>query len=307
MRARAFTSAARRALVVATSVAYAAGGSVALSAPAAVPPVDTPPVTKVMQLPASVRALLKQVDVMRETPSVPRQDVLASARAALERAPEHPDTLWRAARAAYDVSELPGTPAATRTALIAEAAAWAGTARALVSSSSEPGLVHRWQGILLSSVAKARGIASYATAVPTFAAEWRRAVEIDPHDAITLHLLGRLHYELAKLTWLERTAAAAIFAAPPPATFEQAEELLLAAERESPGTIKANHLYLAETYARMQRREDALIWVRSGLATPLRTLYDQLSQESLLSVYERLDGPAAAKYRAEHGRQEIVK
>ena len=247
---------------------------------------------------------------MRDTPKQhTRQAVLAAARDALASAPSHPDALWRAARAAYDVSELAATPAADKAALVVEAAAWAAAARERVACSGEPGLVHRWSGVTQSAAAKARGTAAHLAAVPAFAAEFRRAVELDPADATALHLLGRLHFELAGLTWLQRSLAAAVFLTPPPATYDDALRYLLAAESAQPGAWKANHQYLAETFVKLGRRDEALAWTRSGLGLPIKALYDQQAHDLLLKLYATIDADACNKYKVEHAGEptEIVK
>jgi tetratricopeptide (TPR) repeat protein len=178
-----------------------------------------------------------------------------------------------------------------------------------VACSGEPGLVHRWSGVTQSAAAKARGSAAHLAAVPSFAAEFRRAVELDPADATALHLLGRLHFELAGLTWLQRSLASAVFLTPPPATFDDALRYLLAAESAQPGAWKANHQYLAETFVKLGRRDEALAWTRSGLDLPIKALYDQQAHDLLLKLYATIDADACNRYKIEHAGEptEIIK
>jgi len=45
---------------------------------------------------------------------------------------------------------------------------------------------------------------------------------MEPNEYSLLHMRGRFAFSVASLSWLERKAAAAFFAEPPSATFEEA-------------------------------------------------------------------------------------
>lgn len=49
-----------------------------------------------------------------------------------------------------------------------------------------------------------------------------KANELTPNDATTLHLLGRWCFSVANITWIERTAASALFSSPPSSSYEEA-------------------------------------------------------------------------------------
>ena len=57
-----------------------------------------------------------------------------------------------------------------------------------------------------------------------------RAIALAPEDPTNHHLLGRWSFEVASLSWFERRAAAALFAAPPEATFDETLALFTKAE-----------------------------------------------------------------------------
>jgi regulator of microtubule dynamics protein 3 len=46
-----------------------------------------------------------------------------------------------------------------------------------------------------------------------------KAKELRPEDGSIDHLLGKWSYSMANISWLERTAASALFATPPTATY----------------------------------------------------------------------------------------
>ena len=67
--------------------------------------------------------------------------------------------------------------------------------------------------------------------------------------------LGIWAFEIAKLSWVEKKAAAVLFATPPKATFEQAYAHFHAAEAMDPGFYPKNLMMLAQTCARLGRTE----------------------------------------------------
>jgi hypothetical protein len=73
-----------------------------------------------------------------------------------------------------------------------------------------------------------------------------RAIELRPEEPILHYLNGRWCFEVAGLSWLEKKAAAALFATPPEATYEQALGFFMKSEELSPGTWKANMLMVAK-------------------------------------------------------------
>jgi len=82
-------------------------------------------------------------------------------------------------------------------------------------------------------------------------------------------------YEVAKLSWLEQKVAATLFAAPPTATFEEAYEHFVAAEKIDPGFYPKNMLLLAQTCARLGLKQEATHWHSRCLASKARTPEDE--------------------------------
>ena len=55
------------------------------------------------------------------------------------------------------------------------------------------------------------------------------AINLDPSYDNTYHLLGRLNFELANLSWLERNVASLIYETPPKGSFDKAADYFLTA------------------------------------------------------------------------------
>ena len=75
-----------------------------------------------------------------------------------------------------------------------------------------------------------------------------------PEEPILHYLNGRWCFEVAGLSWLEKKAAAALFATPPEATYEQALNYFMKSEELNPGTWKANMLMVAKVRERERER-----------------------------------------------------
>ncbi|CAG0894818.1 unnamed protein product [Darwinula stevensoni] len=74
-----------------------------------------------------------------------------------------------------------------------------------------------------------------------------RAVQQRPRDPFLHYLLGRWQFGTSQLSWFERKAAAALFAAPPQGDLDQALDEFTAAHREKPDW-RANLLFLAKVF-----------------------------------------------------------
>ena len=80
------------------------------------------------------------------------------------------------------------------------------------------------------------------------------AVEIDPDYDNTHHLLGRLNFELANLSWLERNFASLIYETPPEGSFEKAESYFQTAISLNPKDIR-HWLWLGKTYIALNQED----------------------------------------------------
>ena len=82
------------------------------------------------------------------------------------------------------------------------------------------------------------------------------AIKLDPDYDGTYHLLGRLNFELANLSWLERNFASLIYETPPNGTFEEARDYFKSAIKLSPNDPR-HWLWLAKTYLKLDQTSEA--------------------------------------------------
>jgi len=82
------------------------------------------------------------------------------------------------------------------------------------------------------------------------------AIDLDPSYDNTHHLLGRLNFELANLSWLEKNLASWVYETPPKGSFEEARDYFEAAIKLNPEDIR-HLLWLGKTYIALEEKNKA--------------------------------------------------
>jgi tetratricopeptide (TPR) repeat protein len=188
----------------------------------------------------------------------------------LRRRPQDARVLWRLARALKKVSDV--APKATKEGVVREALELAGRALAVDTHS---GPAHKWYAILLSESGSFGSTSDKIKNSFVVRTHFELAIRHSPKDATARHLLGLWCFEVAKLSWIEQKAAAALFAAPPKATFEEAISHFAAAEDMEPSFYPKNQLLLAQACARVGRKDEAREWLTRCLGSVACTPEDQ--------------------------------
>ncbi|XP_016054424.1 PREDICTED: regulator of microtubule dynamics protein 1 isoform X3 [Miniopterus natalensis] len=158
---------------------------------------------------------------------------------------EDAELLWRLARASRDVAQLSGTSAEKKKALVYEALKYA--ERALEENAA------------------------------SFAAH-KKAIELNPKDATSIHLMGVWCYTFAEMPWYQRRIANVLFAAPPSSTYEEALGYFQRAEQVDPNFYSKNLLLLGKTYLKLHNRKLAAFWLLKAKDYPARTEEDKQIQ-----------------------------
>ncbi|KAM6915469.1 regulator of microtubule dynamics protein 3 [Xenentodon cancila] len=113
-----------------------------------------------------------------------------------------------------------------------------------------------------------------------------RAIALTDDDPTCYYLLGRWHYELATLDWLEKKAATALYQSPPTSTLHDALENFLKAEELSPGFSRTVRLYIAKCHKELGNISEATNW--STLALNMPTNSDNTDDEETGEVEAQL-------------------
>lgn len=161
------------------------------------------------------------------------------------------DIKWRKARAMYKLSKIDSK---RKDELIREGFALADDA---LKINDQDFAVHKWLAILMDAKGELDGIKARVTQLETVKKHMIRAVELNPDDPTSWHLLGNFAFGLADMPWYQRKVVSAIFATPPSGTYEEALEHFLKAEEIKPNFYSMNLLLIAKCYHNLKDNEKA--------------------------------------------------
>ena len=182
--------------------------------------------------------------------------------------------LWRMARHHFNVSDN------TTDAAVVENELYTGLqfAQSALAADSGSAWAHGFYGILIGRVGEIEGtkqkiINSFAVRDHTM-----RAIALDPGYDGWPHVMGRWHYTLADLSWIERTVASIVYEAPPEASFEEAEQYFDQASQLAPDDIR-HFLWLGKTQLELDKDKVARASLEQALDLPAKSDSDAILQE----------------------------
>ncbi|XP_044737967.1 regulator of microtubule dynamics protein 1-like [Chrysoperla carnea] len=199
--------------------------------------------------------------------------------------PEHTGVYWRFAKACHRLSECI-SDTKEKWKLIDEGLEYCD--RALNHDKSAH--AHKWYAILIGS----RSTLQTSTKEKindghTFKEHLDKALKIDPKDWTLHYLYGRFQFEVAGLSWLERTAASTLFAEPPQGSYEEAINSFHEAENLSPNPWKENRLLLGKSYLALSNYQQAVKWLRNARDAPTVSLSDKIADEEINKLLDKYE------------------
>ncbi|XP_026219452.1 regulator of microtubule dynamics protein 1 [Anabas testudineus] len=193
--------------------------------------------------------------------------------------------LWRLARASRDLALLPNMEADRKKQLVFDAFEYAKKA---LEKNDKCFAAHKWYAVCLSDVGDYKGVKVKIGNSYIIRGHLERAIELNPKDATSLHILGYWCFAFAELPWYQRKVAAVIFSSPPVSTYEEALEFFLKAEEVDPNFYSKNLLMLGKTYMAMRDREKALLWLTKAKEYPAHTLEDKEVHKEAVDLLKKL-------------------
>lgn len=169
--------------------------------------------------------------------------------------------LWRLARVTRDMSLLPDTAADVKKKLVYESHE---CAKKALEKDETCFAAHKWYAICLSDIGDYEGIKVKLGNSYIIRDHLQRAIELNPKDATSMHILGIWCFSFAELPWYQRKVAAVIFATPPESTYEEALDYFSKAEAVDPNFYSKNLLMLGKTYLRLSDKEKAKLWLEKA-------------------------------------------
>ena len=123
---------------------------------------------------------------------------------------------------------------------------------------------HKWYAIHHGQIGEAEGTEQKIKNSYGMRDHTMLAIKYDPTDAGNYHVMGRWHFALSDLSWIERQVASIIYATPPEASFEEALEFFKKANKLDPQDIR-NMLYIGFCYAELDNEKAASDWFNMAI------------------------------------------
>ncbi|MFQ6673813.1 MAG: hypothetical protein ACE5GH_03375 [Fidelibacterota bacterium] len=197
--------------------------------------------------------------------------------------PESIEVLWRLARVHFDFSDNSDDEE------VIEKNIYAGFdyAKRALEKDDHNAKAHKWYGILIGRVGEIEGTKQKIENSYQVAEHTLRAIELDPEDDGSYHVMGRWHYTLADLNWFERSIASLVYATPPEASFEEARTYFEKAVEKAPNDIR-HYLWLGKTLLKLDDEEGVRDAFERALAVPPESEGDRLLQKEARDLLEDL-------------------
>ncbi|XP_015668585.1 regulator of microtubule dynamics protein 1 [Protobothrops mucrosquamatus] len=194
---------------------------------------------------------------------------------------ENAQVLWRLARALRDLAQLSQTSAEKKKQLAYEALDYAKKA---LEKDNTCYSVHKWYAICLSDVGDYEGIKNKIASAFVIKEHFQKAIDLNPKDATSLHLMGIWCYTFADMPWYQRNIATVLFSTPPSSTYEEALQYFQKAENVEPNFYSKNLLFLGKTYIKLNNKKMALLWLTKARDRLPHTEEDKQVQKEALEL-----------------------
>jgi tetratricopeptide (TPR) repeat protein len=194
------------------------------------------------------------------------------------------DVLWRLARATCDKAKST-TDKNTRKELMYDAFRAAEQALKFGDSNFA---CHKWYAIMLDYVGEYEGTKERIAKAFKIKEHFLRAIQLNPRDATSVHLLGYWCFVFADMPWYQKKVASVVFATPPSSTYQEALGHFLEAEKIDPGFYSSNLLMIGKTYLRMKENELAKQFLIKARDYPAQTEDDKKAHKESVELLQSL-------------------
>ncbi|HDN59393.1 MAG TPA: tetratricopeptide repeat protein, partial [Candidatus Marinimicrobia bacterium] len=199
----------------------------------------------------SIQDIIKKADSLREEKKY--QEVLEVLKEAEKIDPENSELLWRLARAHFDLADQ--NPEGMK---LQKEHLYPGFEYAKKCIELDPNSAggHQYYAILIGRIGEIEGTKqkirnSYEVKKHTLI-----AIKLDPKNDANYHVMGRWHYALSDLNWIEKKVAEIVYGKLPEASFEEAEYYFKKAHELAPDDPR-HLLWLGKTQLELGKKEEA--------------------------------------------------
>ncbi|MCF7902920.1 MAG: hypothetical protein K9M19_05785 [Candidatus Marinimicrobia bacterium] len=232
--------------------------------------------------PNPVRDLLDKAEAAHDANDFTKTMQLLQQAEKLE--PNNPEILWKIARGHFDFADQKPDDEEWRKEHLYPGFEKAKKALELDDNSAG---AHKWYAILIGQIGELEGTKQKITNSYPMKEHTMRAIELDPDDASNYHVMGRWHFALADLSWIERQVASIIYATPPAASFKEALNYFKKAHELDPEDLR-NVLYIGKCYEELDDEEKAAEYLRKTLNMKAVTDSDRAIQKEAQEALDDL-------------------
>jgi tetratricopeptide (TPR) repeat protein len=218
---------------------------------------DTPEDSAVLVDP--VADLLMQAEVAHDAKDYEATMKLLKAAEALDG--QNEEVLWKISRGYFDFADRKPNDVEYKKQYIYDGRTYAERALALNDKSAGG---HKWYAIHHGQIGEAEGTEQKIKNSYGMRDHTMLAIKYDPSNAGNYHVMGRWHYALSDLSWLERQVASIIYATPPEASFEEALEFFKKAHDLDKKDIR-NMLYIGYCHDELGNEKEAAAWFEMAI------------------------------------------
>eukprot|EP01117_Protostelium_nocturnum_P000214 TRINITY_DN10291_c0_g1_i1.p1 TRINITY_DN10291_c0_g1~~TRINITY_DN10291_c0_g1_i1.p1 ORF type:complete len:238 (-),score=83.63 TRINITY_DN10291_c0_g1_i1:126-839(-) len=189
---------------------------------------------------------------------------------------EDPEVLWRLSRSYYDVSESKPDDKDFRLDHLQKGAK---VAEKALEKAPESWQSHKWWAFNISALGTLQSTQEKIANALKIKEHADKTLSINPKDADTEYLLGRWHFSVAGVGWLERKVAGALFGAVPESTYDNALTHFLKCAELDPKGEEFSHLrntsFLGDTYEQLSQPQNAQASYEKASKIAPRTEFDK--------------------------------
>nr|CAH7731261.1 unnamed protein product [Callosobruchus chinensis] len=202
--------------------------------------------------------LLTEIDIKLDSQSITQlEDGLSKLEVLQVDYPENTEVLWRLGKAHHKISETSDEKEFIQNHI-------SKGVEALVKAldlKEDDAQIHKWYAVLVGSRSEFLGFQERIDDGHKFKKHVDAAIALSPDDPSLHHMLGRFDFEVAGLKWYERKVAAALFSEPPNATYADALEHFIQADRLANFEWKENKLMIAKCKIATGDYKEAMDWL----------------------------------------------
>ena len=197
--------------------------------------------------------------------------------------PEDVEILWRLAQVHFDIADQ------TEDEKVHKAHFYPGfeAAKRAVEIDPNSARANHWYATLIGKIGMLEGTKQKIINSYEVEKYGLKAIELDPTYDGSLHLMGRWHYELADLSWIERTVAKIVYETPPKASFEESVEFYKRAIEAKSDEIR-HYLWIGKALIKLKDKEEAKKYLLTATEMTALDDSDRLMQKESVELLKKL-------------------